>query len=68
MVIGTLTRCCVCGHPIQSCVLPAYCFGCDPRYANLRAAVAAKEESARLNAKPAAEGEGGEDGVQAADG
>lgn len=30
MVIGVDRRCVSCGVPVRSCVLPAYCFQCDP--------------------------------------
>lgn len=52
MVIGVDTSCVVCGEPVRSCVLPAYCFNCDPNYKRLREEIEAKEKSARLNEKP----------------
>jgi hypothetical protein len=64
MVFGVKTTCVVCGVPVTTCVLPALCFEHDPEnWREVRDAVA-RQQSARLNAKPAAEGEEGEHGSQ----
>jgi hypothetical protein len=56
--------CVVCGVPVTTRVSPALCFEHDPgNWLETRDAVA-RQESARLNAKPAAEGEEGERGSQ----
>lgn len=36
-MIGVATECVKCGVPLQSCILPAYCIGCDPVYAEISA-------------------------------
>jgi hypothetical protein len=30
MVAGVESECVICGQPVVSCVLPAYCFRCGP--------------------------------------
>jgi hypothetical protein len=61
-MLGVNVQCRSCGVWVTSCVLPAYCFMCNPANRVLIERIHEHAESARLNAKPAAEGEGRDDG------
>lgn len=52
MVIGVDTRCQTCGTPVRSCVLPAYCYTCDPAFKSLREMVKKAEAELAENPKP----------------
>ncbi len=45
-MIGTDTRCCKCGTPMISCVVPAICGRCNGTIERMKAALLARKDEA----------------------